>query len=625
MSGANEEKGKNRTVSLPVVCALSFAAFLLGAAAAGGVGHAVSRNPVEEADTDGAVGAVKETETSVMPEDVDQITGEQEAQMAIMASEEAEDSASDTLVSEEKRILQEYLDEYILKYDGVVDLGKQAREFYNYQTYTIYCMADGHMAWTNVSGVCGSKICDLDGDGTDELIVFELNKSERMGSGDMSMRVYEVVNGSVDWSKSCSQNLPSDEGGSELSWSFLQADDAAYVFFLDNYHGVREGHASTNEAALYSYAEGHFYSPLRIERAVGEAGNVIYTAYQYDMDAELLSEEIIYDGPGEAVQDSESAHYYKRVAELFDTYGIHLDSEAALENGQSIYHDITEEQGYQSLLTLNMWAVSQGDFHTHNYHLDDQNGSMSVYQRFLNGEESVRIREGVWDEYDGGADEKWTIQDIMNMVCGYYLGDSGRRPYIEYAYLDCGGDGLEELAIRFVGLEMESTEDLTMIIACYGATPEVVYARRSWSRSSNKLRYHGCISYHGSDGALNNYFDMDYIDANGDLQTIYSAHAVGYQGWDLCVLDDYDDTNASEYAFIYTTCSIGDTEYGILDFFEDIPEEICREYEDYLLQEGENIITEETLKGLIEERAKQLGIEKAWVEENDLFWSYCYW
>lgn len=631
MSDVKEEKETKRKWSLKAVCAVALAAFVTGAVVAGGIGYAVLGNPAEEAEANGILEGENETETPAVTEDAGQNTDGQE-ETVTTASEENEDTA-DAQASEEKRIFQEYLDEQILEYDGAVDLEKQARAFDWNRTYTIYRMADGHMAWTNISGICGSEICDLDGDGIEELIVFKLNGDERlMGSGEMSVCAYEAIDGKVDWPKTCSKNLSVHAGGAELTWSLLQADGAVYLFYHDNYRGVDGEYDSTNEAALYRYDGEHFYSPLRIERRVGEAGNVTYTAYQYDTGAKLLSEEVIYDGPQDVLQGSGLAHYYKRIEELFGAYGISIDSETALKNGQNIYHEIMEAQDEQRLLTLNMWAVSQGDFLAHAYQLNDQNGVMPAYQRFLNGEESVRIREGIWDEYDGGPDEVWTIQELLDMACGYYLEDyrnpqiTGEyRPSVGYTYLDCGGDGMKELAIRFVGLGMESTEDLTMVIACRDAALEVVYARHSWSRSGNELRYHGCIRHHGSSGARDNYAGMDYIDGNGDLQMVYSAHASGRQGWALCELEDYDDTNASEYVFTDTTYSIGDTEYEILEFDEDIPEEIGREYIDYLIQKGENVITEEELGGLIEARMEQLGIEKTWAEEEELAWSYCYW
>lgn len=612
------ENNREKRWSLKAVCAVALVAFVSGAAAAGVAGYAVSGGCGEKAE---AVEAAEEADRIVESE---KETAPEETEKAadITVSGETENAEADDTVSEEERIFREYLEERIREYEGEVDLEEQARIFDWYRTYTIYRMADGHMAWTNISGICGSEICDLDGDGAEELIVFELAGDVRMmGSGELSIQVYEVHDGKAGLSGACPEYFPSDAGGSELSWSLLQADGAVYLFYHDSYRGVGGEQGSTNEAALYKYDGENFYSPLRIKRTTGEADRVTYTAYQYDTGGKLLSEEVVYEGPQDVPQESEPAHYDERVEELFDAYGI----------------PVREAREEQCLLTLNMWAVGQGDFHAHTYQLNDQSGVMPVYQRFLNGEESACIREGVWDEYDGGPDETWTIQGLLDMACRYYLEDyypkdgrysqitGGYRPSIGYTYLDCGGDGVKELAIRFVGLGMESTEDLTMVIACRNGRLEVVYARHSWSRSSNELQYHGCIRHHGSSGAMDNYGGMDYIDGNGDLQTVYSVHALGRQGRALCELEGYDDTKASEYAFTDMTYSIGDTEYKILEFDEDIPEETGREYMDYLIRQGENVVVEEELDGLIEARMEQLGIEKTWAEEEELAWSYCYW
>lgn len=202
---------------------------------------------------------------------------------------------------------------------------------------------------------------------------------------------------------------------------------------------------------------------------------------------------------------------------------------------------------------------------------------------------------------------------------------------MEYAWLDCGGDGAEELAIRFVGVGIDGygdDSDLTMVIACHDGPPEVVYARESWSRSQDLLRYHGGIRYHGSNGAKWGIYGEDYIDQNGDIQSIYAADQLSYQVWDLKVRLGYDNREEdydSKYGATVIAYQIGEAYYSTLEFGEEVSEQLCREYRDYLEKHGENIVSEEKINRLIEQRAEELGIEKEWMEEEELAWNFCYW
>lgn len=562
MSDTNGGKGLKRSISLKAVCVVALAAFVLGAVITGAAAFAVFGTPADQ------------EEAAKTAENMEPVENVEPAEAVELPDIVKDEDVGQMAEQEERQLFQEYLDGYLSEHKGTVDLWEQEKVFDWYQTYPIYRMADGHMAWTNVRGVCASKICDFDGDGAEELIIFELNGERLMSMGELSIQICEVVDGRVRRETSYPQNLSSDVGGSELTWSLLPADGAVYVLYRHQYYGVSGGAAVIKEAALYRYQAGDFCALFRID------------------------------------EEQERVLFEKRLEEAVDEYGIHPDDE-------------------EVLLTLPMWVVSQGDFHPHDDGIDGQDERMAAYQRFLNGEGSVRIREGVWEGYDGEGTAEWTMQELLRKVCDYYFDEHGenaeRIPYIEYAWIDCSGDGAKELAVRFVGVGMESTEDLTMILACRGAVPEVVYARHSWSRSSNDLLYHGCISHYGSSGAMDNYGGMDYVDGSGDLQTVYSAHALGHQGRVLRDLESYEDSIASAYAFTDITYDIGDTEYVVLDFSDDISEEIRHEYRESLEEKGGNVITQEEADRLIEQRAAQLGIRKEWMAGENVLWSYCYW
>lgn len=607
MADTNEEKETKRRWSLPAVCAVSIAAFLFGVAA-GVIGHGLDEKPVEETQP------------------VDIVEDAKEAEPADPENLENAGETIDVFDSMETRLFQLYLEEELTPQYGRADLGAQTREVTGKEYHDGYTDPGKNRIWTDTNGVAGETIYDLDGDGREELIVFLLDEEK------IIMRVYELEDGKIERSAMTTWRRPSDMSEYDLFWAVLHGDDdTAYILFTDNYQGLRD--CDFKNIELYRYDGETLYTPLSVIRTADD-GNVVYTAYQYDADTKQQSEKVVFDEKEEGGSGLSFGFYRYEIGYLFDEYGIDLDREAVLNSGQGVYRNLTKAKGFRELLRLRVWNDDQGVSYPGAagvYHFNDSD----VYDRFLNDELSVRIREGVWYEYDEDKDvdkeREWTFREIMDMVHDYYLERTGLWPYVEYAYLDCGGDGVEELAIRFVGIAIDGygdDSDLTMVIACPDGTPEVVYARESWSRSCDLLRYHGCIRCYGSDGAMWQSFGNDYIDGNGDVQSVYDAEQISYNVWDLKVRLEYDnreEDDSSQYGATVTTYRIGDVNYSTLEFGTDVSEELCREYRAYLEQHGDNIVTEEEINRLIERRAAELGIEKAWMDEEDLSWKYCYW
>lgn len=583
----NEKKEKRR-ISLKAACFVAFVAFVAGAAAAGGIGYAVSENRAKEAEP---AEAADMGQSTLLPEE----------EKRTLSSDDAEKSADTLWDFGETERLRKYMDTALVPKFGLADLDGDAR------------------------GLAGEKICDLDDDGGLELLVFLLKEKE------IILRIFEPGEDGVYCAASHSWERPSETREFDLFWAVVRADDVTYLFFDDNYHGIARDFNFSN-TGLYRYDGEKLYAPLEIKQT-GSDSHPVMTAYQYDKGGELLSEEIIYDENDGINPESRLPRYYGRIGGLFYEYGFDLESEAALNGGRGGYHNLTKANGYSPLLQLNMWIEEQTD-RPDVYHGNDLDNPLLTYRQFLYEEAAARIREGVWYAYDKDKnvdkDREWTFRDIMELVRGYFLEGSGRWPYVEYAYLDCGGDGVQELAVRFVGIGIDGSlddSDLTMVLACHGGTLEVVYAGESWCRSVTKLYEHGFIYNYGSSGAMCQGFGGDYIDENGDVQSVYEAEQNSYTVWDMKVRLGYDNREEdydSKYGATVTTYQIGDAEYSTLEFGEEASEQFCREYRDDL-EEHTNLVTEEEINGLIGRRAAELGIQKEWMEEEDLAWSYCSW
>ena len=162
-------------------------------------------------------------------------------------------------------------------------------------------------------------------------------------------------------------------------------------------------------------------------------------------------------------------------------------------------------------------------------------------------------------EYLSNEDE--ILQDIINSGKDYTLAEfrdklneifnsednylyEGEVQSIEYAYIDCGNDGVNELALKMVGPFADPSEStMTFIIKELDGKPELVYAFSQWSRSQRTINKYGFITGSGSNSASNHGYDEAYINADGKYmygfyeEEEYDINAFG-------MLRDHDDFDA---------------------------------------------------------------------------------
>lgn len=247
----------------------------------------------------------------------------------------------------------------------------------------------------------------------------------------------------------------------------------------------------------------------------------------------------------------------------------------------------------------------------------------SVYHRFLRGEESLQVREGAWSSGDGR--KEWIIQDILTQIREEYLEYSGREEIsgIEYAFMDCGDDGLEEMQVRFVGLDIYGPGDdsnLTMVVSYREGRLELLYTCESWARSSTEIDFYGCIHSGGAESAGEYITQEQYIDGNGDVQTVYEVQSLG--GWWVSYMvraaynaaygDNAPGISVDNYV-------INGQEYCVFNGDENIPEHgnfmaLCE-------QEGICFTDREEVERLIGLRREELGIREEWERGKTLEWN----
>jgi len=586
----------------PVLIGGISAAVLAAAVVAGSVFYFTSRDDVDV------------EETSASSEKREKKKADKKKDTPISEMEEEEEVPT---VSKTAETLQNYLETELIPQYGTAKLGTQIKEFEYDDSYD-----DTYYFWTASAGLSDAKIYDLDQDGDEELLVFLLTKE------DITLYIYEAEEDEVRQTAEYTQKRYSDMDGYDISWSLLTANGTPYLFFSESGYGIFWDYSTTN-AGLYHYDGNKLYAPLLIKQTQGGSSDFIHTAYQYNADGELLNEEVVLDEDPEHESDCTSEYFCQRVAELFGTYGISLDSEASIQKNQSIYHDIAKADQYETLLHLEMCGESfnqDGSFLT-TLHFNDFDSPWAAYQRFLRREETVQMREDAW--YYGDQQKEWTLNDIREKIINEYTSEyNSVYPSIEYAYLDCGNDGVEELAVRFVGLDIyapDDDSDLTMIITCKDNSLEVVYSYETWARSYTSPLYHGCFPSGGSAGAGDHPFDMQYLDADGNLHTVYNAEALGNWWFRDIEPDIYDSVFRSvDPDAEVTHYEIDGADYYVMQSYDTDIDSLCQEYISLCEQKGMTFVSDDEITELIEAYAGRLGIESDWLYEDELSWNYWY-
>ena len=155
----------------------------------------------------------------------------------------------------------------------------------------------------------------------------------------------------------------------------------------------------------------------------------------------------------------------------------------------------------------------------------------------IEGKESLSFQyyyENVFkaDEYLSYVDETleripantdYTLQELLDTLYEiihteeyyYHFDENSDISTISYANIDCGADGIPELALYIPGPFVDSEGGLTLIVKELEGKLQVVYGFVDWSRSSTSINEYGYITSGGSNGASNHGYDVSIIDKDG--------------------------------------------------------------------------------------------------------------
>lgn len=238
--------------------------------------------------------------------------------------------------------------------------------------------------------------------------------------------------------------------------------------------------------------------------------------------------------------------------------------------------------------------------------------ALAAFQEFLDGKRDVIM------DYETAAgrgksfylaDLLKNITDDMRQMHAGVEGWNDRIGKLQYAYLDCAGDGIPELALKFVGLDIYSADDdsdMIDVIVYENGKLFCRYETQSWARSATSLYYYGYVSGSGSAGAAHMTGEEVILDMSGKPHTLCRWDI--FQGGDIGTMTPY-------YAEKYDISSMYHTVFGD-DPGADDPERSLGYYvvgeEEYFsfFTEGEMGEREKQFTGLCEQAGMKFTTEE---------------
>lgn len=255
---------------------------------------------------------------------------------------------------------------------------------------------------------------------------------------------------------------------------------------------------------------------------------------------------------------------------------------------------------------------------------------MNMYMEFLEGNRGAYAVGTGTDSLAGYADANNMVYmtDILEMLKSEYLDLTGwddKLSYIQYSYIDCGKDGVQELAVRFVGLDYYSGDDdssMTYVLRCENGELDICYSGVSYARGMENLYYYGLTDYMGSSGAGSVYGNYSLISQDGEYQEVYGISSkygmwtgeINYDAYEECF--DYDQENDD---LCISTYYIGDGFYKTYEIDYDC-EEDCLKFIGLLEESGMEFCSIDEIEKLIADNMQKNGMKEECLEKKELTW-----
>jgi hypothetical protein len=160
--------------------------------------------------------------------------------------------------------------------------------------------------------------------------------------------------------------------------------------------------------------------------------------------------------------------------------------------------------------------------------------SMEAYRKFLKNEMKVSFVRFTSKDDAGNAFYKkgseYTLSEALSLVAADYFSHTANKKirFIDYSYIDCGKDGVNELVLRLNGMDIYSEDDDSTLVYVIKYTEGKLvpcYYYETWARSNSELNQYGYLKSEGSGGASSHGYNYGLIDKAGNWQFIVSIQS----------------------------------------------------------------------------------------------------
>ena len=241
---------------------------------------------------------------------------------------------------------------------------------------------------------------------------------------------------------------------------------------------------------------------------------------------------------------------------------------------------------------------------TDNIGADAAKEAEALYDAFLNGTEVAYFDRLPQNDHVGGPEldpqKGYTLEEVKKALPEVFE-NSNADIAICHALIDCGNDGVKELAVQFQGLGIYSPEDDSTLVYVFKAENGKLHACldfATWARSYTGINQYGFIDSFGSSGASEHGGYYGILDADCNYHDVYSF-------WESYVLmEETEQANLPGY-IVYETVTIDGTEYAyyVIDGDDDNDK-----YAKLVRDAGYNVLPEEEVHALEIKALEKLGI-----------------
>lgn len=266
-----------------------------------------------------------------------------------------------------------------------------------------------------------------------------------------------------------------------------------------------------------------------------------------------------------------------------------------------------------------------------------------VYSAFLEEETGAVVAE--WFQADMGyssdiqTGETYTLAELVDFVTKEIYEEQFGMTYtwdLQYALLDCGGDGEPELAVKMNNVGIGGPEDgstTTLILKEIDGKPYLCDSFDTWSRSDSTLYYYGYRQGMGSGGAGAHIYRETLLDGQGKKREIYSCETLAgvfeLTRINADAVSAYHELYGGEYPGLYMNLyEIGGQEYVSYVADEDYrnteagesAEKLAAELVRLFEENGTEFTDETVIEEKISDYKKRMGISEEWCVQEELEW-----